>query len=396
MNKKTCEYLIQSFAKGICVKKLLIALVYLCTLHAEPSKVVLVTGASKGVGLETAEQLVKSGFIVYGTTRTPLPKTTPHIHFLSVDLLRDASIERAVQTILDKEGRIDILINNAGYALVGPVESMTEEEMHEQMEVNFFAPIRFIQAVLPVMRQQKSGHIINMSSVNAFSTPPFGGMYAASKAALESLSESLCIEVQPFNITVSLVEPGFVQTHFALLMGSKKILEDPYQAITNDIQSHIQERLAHPELLSPSQTPHEVAEFLLHVVQDPNPKLRYQTSVDAKNIVSKKLLDLNGDMYLEEYRNRSEAKISKETERNQETLHEFSPLARSLQPGSIYEHYKQMCYKILGVGRHSESLEEMVVYQALYGDEDIWIRPVTMFLEKIEVHGELKPRFQKN
>ena len=285
-----------------------IAMFCLCFLNAESNKVVLITGASKGVGFETAELLVKKGFTVYGTTRNSHPKTTENIHFLQVDLLSEDSIEKAVQTIFSKEGHIDILINNAGYALVGPVESLSGEEMHEQIEVKFFAPIRFIQAVLPGMRNRKAGHIINISSSNAFSTPPFGSIYAASKAALESLSESLCIEVQPYNISVSIVEPGLLQTHFALPMGSKSILDNPYQAITDGIQSDIQERLAHPELLSPSQTPKEVGEFLLLVIQDSHPKLRYQTSIDARNLVSKKLLDLTGDIYLEEVRKFSEAK----------------------------------------------------------------------------------------
>lgn len=290
------------------MKKLFIAIATfcLCTLNAEQNKVVLITGASRGVGFETAELLTENGFTVYGTVRNSLPETTQKIHFLQVDLLNTNSVENAVQTILNEEGRIDILINNAGYALVGPVEGLTEKEMHEQMEVNFFAPIRFIQAVLPGMRDQQAGHIINMSSLNAFSTPPFGSMYAASKAALESFSESLCIEVRPFNISVSIIEPGLIQTQFALTMGSKEILNNPYQAIICGIQAEIQERLAHPELLSPSQTPKEIAEFLFHVIQETHPKLRYQTSVDAKNHVSKKLLDLTGDMYLEEILNPSQ------------------------------------------------------------------------------------------
>ena len=239
------------------------------------------------------------------------------------------------------------------YGLAGPIESLTEEEMHEQLEVNFFAPIRFIQAVLPEMRNQKSGHIINISSVNAFSTPPFGGMYAASKAALESLSESLCIEVQPYNISVSIIEPGLIQTHFSIPMGTKKILNNPYQAITDKIDTEIQERLANPKLLSPSQTPQEIAEFLFSVIQDPHPKLRYQTSTEAKNLVSKKLLDLTGDIFLDEMRDFSETTKNKETIGNQETLQDFSPQAKSIQSGNIYEHYKGMLYKILGVARHS-------------------------------------------
>lgn len=276
-------------------------------LHAEQKKVALITGASRGVGLATAELLVKNGFTVYGTVRSSILEMESNIHFLVVDLLDEYSIQRAVQTILDKEGRIDVLVNNAGYALVGPVEALAEQEMHDQMEVNFFAPIRFIQAVLPKMRERKSGHIINMSSINAFGTPPFGSMYAASKAALESLSESLCIEVQPYNIFVSIVEPGLIQTHFSLPMGTKKIPNNPYQSIIDGINTEIRQRLEHPEALSPSQTPKQIAEFLLSIMQAPHPKLRYQTSENAKELVSKKLADLSGDVYLNEIKRLSES-----------------------------------------------------------------------------------------
>lgn len=268
--------------------------------YAEQSRVVVITGASRGLGLATAKCLSENGFTVYGTTRTPPAQSLENIHFLQVDMQDGNSIKQAIETVLDKEGHVDVLINNAGYAVVGPVESLTDEEMHEQMEVNFFAPIKFIQAVLPAMRKAQSGHIINISSVNAFQTPPFGSLYAASKSALESLSESLAIEVQPHNIAVSIVEPGLIQTRFALPVGTREIPNNPYKAITDQIAKDLEERFAHPELLSPSQTGKEVAEFLLSIIQDPHSKLRYQTSDDAREMVAKKLIDLTGDLFLED------------------------------------------------------------------------------------------------
>lgn len=268
--------------------------------EAEQNRVALITGASRGVGFETAKLLAENGYTVYGATRNPPRDEEGPIRFLSVDLLKGASIQRAVESVLDREGRIDLLINNAGYGLVGPVEALGEEEMLDQMRVNFIAPILFIQAALPSMRSQKSGRIINISSVNAFLTPPFGGLYAASKAALESLSESLSIELNPFTISVSIVEPGYIQTYFSLPMGTREIPNNPYGGIMDGIRGEIEKRLAHPENLSPSQTPQEIASFLLSIVRDPHPKLRYQTSEEAKEDVSKKLLDLTGDLFLEE------------------------------------------------------------------------------------------------
>ncbi len=281
---------------------------------AKETRVALITGASRGVGLATAEHLVNNGFTVYGTVRPSYKASLPvkeNLHFLSVDLLDETSIQSAVQTILDKEGRIDILINNAGYALIGPVEGLTTKEIQEQVDVNLFAPIKFIQAVLPNMRNQKAGHIINITSTNAFCTCPFGSMYAASKVALESVSESLCIEVQPYNISVSIVEPGLLATQFSLFIGKREISNNPYQSFIDEIRTDITERMAHPELLPESefpQSPQEIAKFLFSVIQDPKPKLRYQTSERAKSHVSPKLLDLTGDIYLEEIRKYNESK----------------------------------------------------------------------------------------
>ncbi len=292
---------------------ILIALLFqVFPMYAGQNKVAIITGASRGVGLATAEHLVSNGFTVYGTIRPSNKTLLPakdNLHFLPVDLMDETSIQAAIQTILEKEGHIDILINNAGYALVGPVELLTGKEIQAQMEVNFFAPIRFIQAVLPTMRNRKTGHIINISSPNAFCTPPYGSMYAASKAALESVSESLCIEIQPYNISVSIVEPDLLKTHFALPMGTRKVPNNPYQNVVNTIEAETKERLLHPELLSPSQSPEEVAQFLFGVIQDPKPKLRYQTSEHARQYVTPKLLDLTGDIYLEEIRKFNEAKL---------------------------------------------------------------------------------------
>ena len=280
----------------------LIAVILQWTACAHENKVVLITGSSRGLGLAAARRLTAEGFTVYGVARSAPLSGDESFYFAELDLLDSGALQAFVHGVIEKEGRIDVLINNAGYALVGPVESLSRQEIQDQMEVNFLAPIQLIQEVLPSMRKQKSGHIINISSTNAFQTPPFGSIYSASKAALENLSEALAVELQPYGISVSIVEPGFIQTHFALPIGTRNVPDNPYQKILSDMSSAIQERLAHPENLSPSQTPEEVADFLFHVIQDPSPKLRYQTSDAAREDVSQKLLDLTGDLYLEEMR----------------------------------------------------------------------------------------------
>lgn len=279
---------------------LLIVLVFsLACLQADQNKVVLITGASRGVGLATAKYLASKGYTVYGTIRGPMALIyIENLHFLSVDLTSEESIHAAVQTVLQKEGHLDVLINNAGYAIVGPAELISVKEMQEQMQINFFAPIQFIQAALPSMRERKRGHIINISSTNAFSTPPFGSLYAASKAALESFSEALCVEIHPYNIAVSIVEPGLLKTRFSLLMGTRPLANHPYGKIMENLGKALQERIAHPSELPRAQEVEEVASFLCSVIEDPSPKLRYQTSEYAKEDIASKLSDLTGEIYL--------------------------------------------------------------------------------------------------
>lgn len=280
------------------MKFLMFFLIALSLHAAETKKVVLITGASRGVGLATAEYLSKKGFHVYAGVRNKASlKSTKNLHFEVLDVTDLSTIQKTVSKIIEKEGHLDILINNAGYALGGPVESLSMSEIKSQFDVNFFGVIRMCQEVLPHMRKQQKGHIINISSEQGIYGLPYGSSYTSSKAALESLSEALSIEVSPWNIHVSIIEPGLISSKFSILMGSRKIEGNPYKKIVDDIETSLQQRYEHPESLNPSQSPREVAQFLYAVIQDPAPQLRYQTSAAAREMVSIKLLDLTGKEY---------------------------------------------------------------------------------------------------
>lgn len=194
-------------------------------------KVVLVTGASKGIGLATAELLASQGYEVYGTSREKSGYVTkhPNFHLEVLDVTKDSSVQALVKKIIEQAGRIDILINNAGFGLGGPLECVNIEEIEEQFDVNFLGVVRMCQQVLPHMRRQNSGHIVNISSYQGIWGLPYGSSYSASKAALEVMSEALSIEVLPWNIKVSIVEPGHTATDFFVKMGTRKLEANPYK-----------------------------------------------------------------------------------------------------------------------------------------------------------------------
>jgi NAD(P)-dependent dehydrogenase (short-subunit alcohol dehydrogenase family) len=171
-------------------------------------KVVLITGASSGIGRATAELLTSRGYRVFGTARNP-DTVVPlqGVELLPLDVRDDGSVQAGVETALSRGGRIDVLVNNAGYAVVGAIEETSPSEAQALFDTNVFGVLRMVRAVLPAMRRQGSGTIVNTSSVLGFLPGPFMGLYASSKHALEGLSESLDHEVRGFGIRVVLVEP---------------------------------------------------------------------------------------------------------------------------------------------------------------------------------------------
>ncbi len=211
-------------------------------------KVAVVTGTSSGIGHETSLALARSGFLTYATMRnlnksenikSVATKENLPIHINQLDVTDDISIKNAVQAILSEVGRIDVLVNNAGYALNGAFEDLTMDEIKAQFETNLFGVIRTTQAILPIMRKQVFGIIVNMSSGAGRLGYPGGSVYVSTKFAVEGLSESMAYELEPFGIKVILVEPGVIRTNFANAMVVAKKSQDP-----NSPYSQIMQKMA--------------------------------------------------------------------------------------------------------------------------------------------------------
>lgn len=197
------------------------------------SKVVIVTGVSSGIGRATAEMFAKQGCLVFGTVRN-LSKASslPGVQLIEMDVQDNASIQRAIQFVMDRAKRIDVLVNNAGVAMLGAAEETSIDEVKWMFETNVFGALRTSQAVLPHMRAQRSGRIVNVSSVLGFLPAPYMGLYSSAKHAVEGMSETLDHEVRQFGVRVSLVEPGFTKTG----------LDTNAPQVTNKIQAYDTER----------------------------------------------------------------------------------------------------------------------------------------------------------
>ncbi len=233
-------------------------------------KVILVTGASSGIGQACATALAQQGHRVYGTSRTPRDETRGFT-MLPMDVTDTPSVHAAVQTLLEREGRIDVVVNNAGIGYGGAIEDTAIDEAHALFETNFFGVLRVCHAVLPTMRAQGGGTIINVSSIGGLVSLPFQSLYSASKAALEAMSESLRMEVKRFGIHVVLVEPGDTRTEFTANRRNTRAAEQSpvYREIFLRTQAHIEadERNGIP--------PETVARTVMRIVATPRPKVRY-------------------------------------------------------------------------------------------------------------------------
>lgn len=259
------------------------------------SQVVLITGSSRGIGRLTAIELARRGHRVYGTMRNPEPIETEKgtIHVERLDVTDEESIKKSVSKIIENEGRLDCVINNAGYGLLAPVDAATDAEIMKQFDVNLFGVIRVIREVLPQMRKQKKGKIINLSSVAGIVSNPALGWYSATKHALEAVSASLASTVFPWNIDVCVVQPAATDTEFAEVLdvgGGEG--NNPY----GDFPEKYRERME--GVLSDGQPPEEVAGLIADIVEEQNPHFRYQTSEKVTETVSQFVVDPTGDHWL--------------------------------------------------------------------------------------------------
>jgi short-subunit dehydrogenase len=256
-------------------------------------KVVLITGGSTGIGYAIGAYLHDKGFRVVGTSRTPANYPNPLFQLLKMDVKDGQSIQNVINQVIADYGVIDVLINNAGVGITGPLEELPETEIKANFETNFFGPIAVMKAVLPSMRQQKSGLIINITSIAGYMGLPYRSIYSATKGALELITESLRMEVKPFGILITNVAPGDFATNIAsnrfhapVQKGSA--YEASYGKSVSLLNQHVDS----------GSNPLQMAEAVYAIIQTKQPKIHYKVgslmqkfSVVLKRILPDKLFE---------------------------------------------------------------------------------------------------------
>ncbi len=251
------------------------------------SKVVLITGGSSGIGKSIGEFLHQKGFVVYGTSRNPEKITNSIFPLVALDVRDKQSIVNCVAEVIQKSGRLDIVINNAGVGITGPIEEIPTEEIRNNFETNLFGPIEVMKAVLPQMREQKSGLIINITSIAGYMGLPYRGIYSASKGALELITEALRMEVKSFGIQITNVAPGDFVTNIAAgryhaPVEKGSAYEVPYGNTLKEMDSHVDS----------GSNPNEMAEAIFAIIQTDKPKVHYKVGAFMQkfSIVLKRIL----------------------------------------------------------------------------------------------------------
>lgn len=251
------------------------------------SKVVFITGASSGIGKAIASYLSNRNFIVYGTSRNPKQNIIDNINMVALDVLNTESISKAVKYVVDKEGRIDILVNNAGMGITGPIEDTPTKEMKAVFDTNLFGAIDVMKAVLPIMRNNNSGTIINVTSIAGYMGLPFRGVYSATKGALELVSEATAMEVKEFDIRVVNVAPGDFATNIAAGRYHTPVFENSaykkkYKDNLDLMDSHVDSGM----------DPIVMAKAVEKIINHPNPRIHYKVGgfMEKFSIVLKRIL----------------------------------------------------------------------------------------------------------
>lgn len=250
-------------------------------------KVILITGGSTGIGKSIGNFLHEKGYVVYGTSRNPEAVAASQFPIIKLDVRDVESIKAAVAEVINRSGQIDVLINNAGVGITGPLEEIPAAEIKNNFETNFFGPIEVMKAVLPHMRGQKSGLIINITSIAGYMGLPYRSVYSASKGALELITEALRMEVKNFGINITNIAPGDFATNIAsgryhapLVKGSA--YEEPYGKTLNIMDTHVDS----------GSNPDEMAEAVYAVMKTPNPAIHYKVGAFMQkfSIVLKRIL----------------------------------------------------------------------------------------------------------
>jgi len=263
------------------------------------TKVVIISGASSGIGLATAIAFANKGWKTYAGVRNLAKKQNiaeaakRHqvenlLETLELDVTKQASVQAAVARVFKAEGHIDAVINNAGYGVFGPVESLSESDIRAQYDTNVIGMVRVVQGVLPIMRAQKSGRIVNISSIVGVVSNGYSGLYSSSKFAVEALSQSLREELEPLGIQVSLVQPGFTNTPFMLEKSSLQVKEDVYEKGFAATKKNIDSGLAK------GADPSVVGETVFKAATAQKPDFRYQCTPGDAAFVASILKDSHG------------------------------------------------------------------------------------------------------
>ena len=266
----------------------------------ETQQVWFVTGASKGLGLSLVKQLLRNGHKVAATSRSAedlrkaVENVTDDFLPLAVDLTAEADVESAIRQTVDRFGRIDVVVNNAGYGLLGSLEELTDGEVRENFDVNVFGALHVIRKVMPFLRAQRSGHIFNISSIAGFfGSFPGWGIYCATKFALEGISESLAAEVKSFGVKVTIVEPGHFRTNF-LTSGSMAVPKNQIGAY-----EEVRESLdLHQNQIDGNQPgdPEKAVAVMIRMASEPNPPLHLFLGQDAYDLAHQKIEAVQKDL----------------------------------------------------------------------------------------------------